>query len=403
MNFLQNKLKTRKETLRFIFLWTFILGFVAHGFCYFNQMYSHDSLLVYQNDDAWQITLGRFMTQFYLKLRGRFYTPSFIGTLSLLFVALSVYLIVKLLSIEKSLSTFLICGVMATNLVVTMTNANYIFCTDCYMLALLFSVIGVWTACKYKFGFLIAPLFFCVTLGIYQAYFQVAVVFLMILVIKDILDSKETKDILYLGIKSLISLFLGLIVYYISLQLVLKTTGLSLSTGYNGVNSVGHFESLSSLITNFIQTYKVVFSFFKEPILYQSKIMSFVNAFLLLISIIFLIGTITIKKIRGWNLAILFILIPLLPFGTNFVCFLSKGNEHHLTRYAFFFVYIFAIYLADNFFTENMLGVDKLQLKKYAIGSLLVPGAMSIFIFNSIVYSNAAGIAKFVYMQSITM
>ena len=45
-----------------IFVSTFIFGFIAHGYIYLNGVFSHDATRVFQNDFAYQISLGRFFT-----------------------------------------------------------------------------------------------------------------------------------------------------------------------------------------------------------------------------------------------------------------------------------------------------------------------------------------------------
>ena len=284
---------------------TFLFGLIAHSYSYFNVFYSHDSLLVYQNDIVWQISLGRFLHPVYFLFRGNFYTPSLVGLLSLVFIALSAYIVIKLLSIKKPLLIVLVCGVMTINATVTLLNATYMLDIDIFMLSLLFALTGVLFIRKYKRGFFIAPLFFCLSLGLYQSYFQVAVFLLMILLVKDILDKNDTKTVLTFGAKSLSSLFAGLILYYIVLRIVLFATGIELGTGYNSISTVGQYDSLFSILYSLGATYYRVLAYFIKPIIYHPVLMGVVNVIIILLCAFFLISIVVVKKIRGWNLAIL--------------------------------------------------------------------------------------------------
>ena len=43
-NRLSSKVTADWQKLKFIAFWVFAIGLVAHGFCYFNANFSHDSL-----------------------------------------------------------------------------------------------------------------------------------------------------------------------------------------------------------------------------------------------------------------------------------------------------------------------------------------------------------------------
>ena len=75
------------KRLKFIFLWVFAFGLVAHGFCYFNGNFSHDSLFsIYEESPALMISVGRYLRPVYRLLRGKFTLPVINGFLSLCFL-----------------------------------------------------------------------------------------------------------------------------------------------------------------------------------------------------------------------------------------------------------------------------------------------------------------------------
>lgn len=60
-------MKINKNQLLFVLTFTFIVGFSAHGFCYFNGLLSHDSLLINAAEDYMhQFEIGRFVQPLYL-------------------------------------------------------------------------------------------------------------------------------------------------------------------------------------------------------------------------------------------------------------------------------------------------------------------------------------------------
>ena len=405
MKCLQKLAKVKNDKNFFVVMVsTFLFGLIAHGYCYFNLLYTHDSVILYQGDTAWQISLGRFLQPVYLQIRGGFYTPCLVGALSLLFIALSAYLILKLLDIENKFLVCLVCGVLTVNATVILLNATFLPWLDIDMASLLSAVLGVYCVRKYRKGFIIAPFFFFITIGLYQSFFQVAVALLMILSIKDILELKKTKEVLRSGIKAVLSLLAGLILYYLILQIVLRVTGIALSTGYNGINRVGQYSGITSVLWCVYETYHRVLSYFLHPIVFHREIMALVDFIIIGLSAVFLSGTVIKKKIRGWDLFLLAGLILLMPFGINVICFISQGMEHELMIYSFFFVYIFALYLGDVFIKEkgiktiNIENIGKMQIfQKYSISALV-----AVLLFNSIIFANQTYLYKnFVYQNTL--
>ena len=68
------KVKDHKALFWFTLACTALFGLIAHGYSYFNIMYSHDSLVIYQGEKemALQLSVGRFMAPVYIWLRGMF-------------------------------------------------------------------------------------------------------------------------------------------------------------------------------------------------------------------------------------------------------------------------------------------------------------------------------------------
>ena len=93
-----------------------------------------------------------------------------------------------------------------TNTTVTLTNATYIYDADTYMLALLFSVLAVYFAFQFRYGTIASMIAVCISIGLYQAFIQVTIIFFMFMLIKEILEGTDTKMIFRVAVKSLICL-----------------------------------------------------------------------------------------------------------------------------------------------------------------------------------------------------
>ena len=99
------------KKLTFIFLWVFAFGLVAHGFCYFNGNFSHDSLFsIYEESPDINIAVGRFLRPVYRMLRGNFALPVINGFLSLVYLSLAIYLLSDIMEIRRKSFLALTCG-----------------------------------------------------------------------------------------------------------------------------------------------------------------------------------------------------------------------------------------------------------------------------------------------------
>lgn len=118
----------------------------AHGYAFFNQHFAHDSLnVLYASyvEEKWKVALGRFVVPVYRYLtRGSLALPWLIGLLSIAFLSVAVYLVVRMFQVQSRSMITLIAGIMVTNLCVIAQTATYEYELDLNMLALLQAVVA---------------------------------------------------------------------------------------------------------------------------------------------------------------------------------------------------------------------------------------------------------------------
>lgn len=394
MQNIREKLKYNQSIIIYVFICNMLFGMAAHGYCYFNLSYSHDSLMVYQRDIQWQITLGRFLQPAYLWFRGQIYTPFLVGVFSLIYLSISVYLVVKILNLKSKISMILICGILSTNATLTFANATFLPWVDIFMLSLLLSVLSVYMFQKYKSGFFTGAVFLSLSLALYQSYFQVAVLLFMILTVKKIFDGLSTKDVLLTGIKALLTLFLGLLIYYTALKIVLYGMDLELANSYNGIADVGNYSNVSikALIYN---TYLYVLRYYFHPETYHSHFIAILNIIIFILSCLLICRFVFIKRISKWNYVLLIALMSLMPFGMNIIFFISKGMEHSLMIFSFFFLYIFVIMILELYGNDKVMVVGNTKEEN---GLLMIRVSLTLFlgfiILNNNIFSNQVYLKK---------
>ena len=396
----QARLKTHfSKYVRFYFVLgtTFLFGLCAHAYRFFNLDFSHDSLMVFQDDGVVQIGLGRFLQPLYRAVRGDLGAPFLLCLLSLIWLALANYIVVSLLELRSPIYIALLCGVLSTNAVLTLSFATYLPWVDVYTLAYLFAALAVWLAVRHPFGFAAAWVPMTFSLALYQSYLNVAVILLMIVFVKDVLNGFETKELLVRAARYLGTLLGGLAVYYMVLRLVLAATGIALLDGENGLLQLGNYE-LSALLGLVVSTVKYPIRYMLHPETYHPQIAAAVNLAVFAVSLAALVRTAAVRKLKKAPLLLLALCVMAMPFGINAVFFVSIGNQHSLMIFSFFFFYAFAVMLWERCgelppvrFAEKLPAVVK---RAKELPRALCCGLLFVLVLFNVVFSNQVYLKK---------
>lgn len=366
INTIKEKAENNKKTLLQCTVFTFIWGLAAHAYMFLNNSFSHDSLnefyaKIYGNDI--RIAYGRiFVPAYRFITRGATALPWLIGLLALLYISLTVFLIVKLFNVTSKVRQALISGVLTVNVTVIAITATYIHDLDCDMMALLLSVIAVflWNYNK-KFGFLMGAPFVMLSMGFYQSYISVTVSLIIIYLIVALLNDKKFKDVMIAGIKSLVMIIAGGVLYLIAIKVVTFITGIPLASGDH--TSLDRMENLSIknifyLISNGVKkTFPKVIT---PKSVYPDEMCAFITVTLFIITIFFIVKRLMKKSIGIPEAVLTVFLIAMLPVGMNISYVLSKGITHDVMLYSYCMFYIL-ILLTDKFTFDDVPILSKVQ------------------------------------------
>lgn len=399
------KIESKKQLLLISTILTFIFYLLTNGYRFFNTMFSGDSLLmIYQNDNAWQIALGRFVQPFIIFLRGGVLSPFTISIISIIWVSLAVYFLVDFLEINNLYSIVFIVAAMICNTTVLAGNATFLPTVDCFALALFFAVFGVWNIKKGKLLSILLGIFsLCLSLGTYQAYICVAITLVMIHFLLKMLKRPTFKDTFKSALKYILSFLAAAVIYYIIWKIFQKIFNIWTSDSYNGLASVGDYSdtNIGSLLAT---TYKIVVNYFIHPETFTTTtfrgvslsifwvyILRFCNIAVFAVMIITLIRLNLKSKTNLWQRIIQLLIIVAFPLGINFVCLISKGMVHTLMVYAFCLVYILTIKITEMLSPCS----EKVQSpKKSYIPWIAVISAVTILSWSSLVYANQVYLKK---------
>lgn len=390
-----------KRILRQSFLYTFLLGLAAHGYCFLNLMVSHDSLYELYIYSQWKkANLGRIFYTIYLSLtRGRIVLPWLIGVLTLCWISIAVYFVAQIFHVQKSGFVLLISGIFVTNPTVYAVAATYIQDLDVDMFSMVLSVLSVylWTRVigeenikKKYLCLIIGGAVLSVALGIYQSYISLAITLIIIYSIKELLENKKYKEVMINGCHGIGMLIIAAVLYLIELKVVEILTGVSTMSS-NSYNSLGNMSKAFSgnVVANILNTYLNFINAFKNLVLtsYPESISLIILGITAIVIVLAAVrGLIQIK----WESKILFVLLAVvLPFGMNITYFLSGGVAHVLTQYALWMIYLLATVLVIWLKEQETV---PLLIRKAAF--ILMAGCISFAIVENIQTSNSIYVKK---------
>ena len=375
------------ERLKYIFLWVFAFGLVAHGYCYFNGNFSHDSLnAIYEPWPFGRIAVGRYGRTVYQLIRGNFTLPVINGFLFLVYLSLTLFLLTDLLSIRKKVPLVLVCGILTVNSTVSLMNATYLHDADAYGFALLMAVLGAWVAVKLPWGGLLSIPFYTISLSIYQAYINLIIYLWLFLALLELLKGGRVGKVYSKAFLRLLSIAGGMALYYVGHLVLLWVTGIDEDQGYNTVTAVTRM-GLSGLLRQLRLVLEAGKSWLLQPPGNHPGLLRLINLLLLplLGYSLVLLGKQNHVRLTGW-LGILGILAAI-PLGMNATILLS-GSYHHITIYASFFTYPAAMVLA-----EQCVGLPK-PPRFARLAALGWSIALGVLIFDSCLYANSIYLKK---------
>ena len=347
----KQRLEENKPRLITALAATYAIGLAAHGYAFFDNNLSHDSLREFHAEilgNDIKVGVGRVLTPLYRDLLGSDVTlPWFNGVLALLWIGLAVFLVARLFRIESKTVTALVAGIFATNITVSATAATYIHDLDSYMFAMLCAVAAVWLWNRHPKGWLLGWALVAVSLGIHQSYGFLSVSLAMIVCVLDLLNGDEFGRVFGKGLRAIGMILLGAAAYFLILKAYLLLTGGALYSGdYNSLDQLSglHLKDVGSLIVGaygdwFSRLWNAYSSY--PAILIRGATAVFFAIDGAALCVFFL------SKTQGWKEKLLCAgLILLLPLGMNLAYVLAQGEVHDLMVYATWMFYLLTLLLA---------------------------------------------------------
>lgn len=325
----------------------FLAGMLAHGFAFANKLLNHDEIgcLFSKGSTA---ALGRWGLDLIVAIFPNYSMPWLYGIVSLLLLMVAACLIASFLQIHSRSAQALLAALVVTFPSLTGTF-TYMFTSSAYAVSFLLAVLAVYFPAKGgKCGFFLGLVAMVFSLSLYQAYVSITASLFVILLISRLLLGENPRDVFRQGVIYVAFLLVGLAIYYVLTQAILKLQGLTFSNYAEGGMSI----DFAALPKNVLITYYVFLHCFLEnwygliPTEFSSVLHIGVMLCCGMLAFTWLFGP---QKRQLGQVLLLMALLFLMPFAINCIYLISPFDHvHTLVLYSFVNVYVLAIVLAQN-------------------------------------------------------
>ena len=322
---------------------TFVFGLVAHGYRMGAAAFSHDSLIIDSHVDfAHQVGIGRFMQVPVWVLRGYINAPFLLGVIALLWLALSLWLAMRLLGIRDRSLVALACGAVTTCVTFSASYATYAPMIDIYMLALLCATLAVVTLRRlagWRGACVSAALLVC-AMGLYQSYAEVFTVLVVLDAIARLCRREAPRaQVVRDGLRAVLALVLGAVAYMLTYRV---TCALSACPAISDApNSVG-----GALVPGPLQLLALLGGAYAHPFAFLLHYQGWVFRLVYLLLACCVVACLSVRLRReaapASDVALCVAGLALLPLMMNWEYVVTRGFIHDLMTfsYAYFFVLV---------------------------------------------------------------
>lgn len=301
------------------------VGLLAHLYKLTNWLPNWDSL-VFRYDPQNMLGLGRWFLPVACGFSSFYDLPWLAGLLALVFHALGAVCICRMFAVQKKVTAALI-GAMVVTFPTVTSVLMYNYVADGYALSFLLACGAACCLTQDKPRYPAAILLIALSVGIYQAYITVTVMLLLCWLIRQTLQTGVTaKTVLFQSGKLLVAGAIGMILYYLVLNLLLKVTGTQL-IDYQGVKSAISLTELDWLGSLYAIKHSFL-RFFFDPSggLAAHHI---INGAVFAVTILLYFCDAIKAKLNLPKWLMLALWVVLLPVGASLLAFINSGVDYH--------------------------------------------------------------------------
>ncbi len=398
-------------TLRVALIATFVIGIVAHFFCYTNVFFNHDAAAMYWSrlSLADSASGSRWLTPLWQTLVACVQMPWLEGLITLFFYGISAWLVCEVLQIRYTALIVLVSGILITSPTAISSNM-YLSSAHQYSGALLFACLALYAFERWKHGWLWAFFSLLVSAGTYGAYVNVSVSLFLLLQIVRILSTVRESPVRVLGkhVCFLVTFLASMIGTQGIISFLLWRAGEAAQGRVDEAihNTMGGYLNMIGEALDLLFEYFSPFndlSFFQENRFYYGLFV--VTAFC---ALAVMAALLVHNKLWRQPLRLLILAVDILcmPLAMNLIGMFYFS--HTLMQFAFVTPWVLFVCLAQTLFVQPDLLAwvqgDVVRARAFAGYALLVVALSVVAILNGIYLANVAYMKSYaIYESSISL
>lgn len=354
----QNLIETYfPQGYRKIFAMSFALILLTHFYMFTNLFINHDNISSVFDNCSFGLIYGRWLLPWATKLAGSFSSPWLDGIVAALFLAAACMVFAAVFHIHRPLPACLLSLCMVAFPTVT-SIYTYMFTSSQYVLALLLSVLAAWLF--HRQGVvrsLLGILCIACSMGLYQAFFCLSAAVLVLTMLVEVCEGRwreGLKGFFVTGLRYLVCLALGLILYLIITKLCLWYTGTAL-VDYQGISSMGQI-TLPTLLHRIKEAYHTLFLYYFRNPMYSGMFPALVKISLVVDATLLGLFFWTRKLYKNAaSLLQLGILLVLFPLACNSIYLMVETwTVHNLMIYPALLPLLLPVILGNQVTTQDL-------------------------------------------------
>ena len=311
-------------------------GFICHGYMFFSKLPNFDdSVSLYNKGLTFEV--GRWFIPFTRFLSKGMSIPIVIGLFSLICIVLSVWLICDILEIRNKIYIFLL-GLLMISFPVVTGTFTFMFTADAYFLSLLFACLSIWLIAKKSniIRSILAVILLAFSIGIYQAYYDVACTLVGIYILLQFTKNKREIFSRNGSQKNIVAMICALIGGMVLYLLINKVVFYLFGIKYETASLLELFQNLPRAICDSYMNFISIFTKDFAGVSYCRAVRICLIGLLILFVAIY---EILIVKKGLWNIICGNIILLLFPIALNFINFAMINREMDtLMVYSYVFI-----------------------------------------------------------------
>lgn len=326
-------------------------GLATHFYALTNTMHNYDDIIVQPGGIGSGMPLGRWLLEIFgavLHFLGWDYNLTwFNGVVFLLLLALSAGILCRVLEV-RSRPLAALMGMLFAVFPTVVSSLEFRYTSVLYGVGILFAVGACWALGQKRHGWLLAAGLICLSLGVYQAYLPLTIGIIVLSLLRRCLMGEEPKGLIAEGLKACGVILLGILAYFVILNVLLRLTGVEMRT-YQGVSAMGalSLRRMPQLIARAF-TDCLTFAGKNRWNLADSKMIRLSYLALGVLSLCLLALFLRGKKRTALSWVLMVFLLLVFPVAVNFIEVMSPDAYiYTLMQYAFVLVGCVPLVLLD--------------------------------------------------------